>query len=168
MIKYLFVVNTKDKLRLVRYYSQYTTEERVQLQTDVTKLCLSRSDNQSNILDYEDYTVVFKKFSSILFIAGITPDENELAILELFRHICQTLCKFFSGSLVCMIHSVYLVYNVAIAFFCILLLQTEMIFIRNMDKVYMILDEMILNGYIAETSQARILAPLQLLMSAKK
>jgi hypothetical protein len=49
MIKYLFVVNTKDKLRLVRYYSQYTTEERVQLQTDVTKLCLSRSDNQVNI-----------------------------------------------------------------------------------------------------------------------
>lgn len=144
MIKYLFVVNTKDKLRLVRYYSQYTTEERVQLQTDVTKLCLSRSDNQSSILDYEDYTVVFKKFSSILFIAGITPDENELAILELFRHICQTLLKYFSGSL------------------------TEMIFIRNMDKVYMILDEMILNGYIAETSQARILAPLQLLMSAKK
>ena len=37
-----------------------------------------------------------------------------------------------------------------------------------MDKVYMILDEMILNGYIAETSTARILAPLQLLMCASE
>ncbi|XP_045180012.1 AP-4 complex subunit sigma-1-like isoform X3 [Mercenaria mercenaria] len=143
MIKYLYVVNNRGELRLVRYYKHYSAEERQQLQTDVIKLCLTRGQDQSTILDYEDYTVVFQKFSNTVFIAGITQDENELAILGLFRHICETLNKYL-GSL------------------------TELHFIFNLDKVHMVLDEMILNGYIAETSQARILAPLQLLTSAKK
>jgi len=37
----------------------------------------------------------------------------------------------------------------------------------NLDKVYMVLDEMIINGRIAETCQERILAPIQLMTTAK-
>lgn len=33
----------------------------------------------------------------------------------------------------------------------------------NLDKVHIILDEMILNGHVAETNKSRILAPLQAL-----
>lgn len=40
--------------------------------------------------------------------------------------------------------------------------------ILNMDKVHMILDEMIIEGYISETNQSRILAPLQLLDTVRK
>jgi hypothetical protein len=40
--------------------------------------------------------------------------------------------------------------------------------ILNVDKVYMILDEMIIEGYISETNQDRILAPLQLLDTVRK
>ena len=45
---------------------------------------------------------------------------------------------------------------------------TYMQIILNMDKVYMILDEMIIEGYISETNQDRILAPLQLLDTVRK
>ena len=36
----------------------------------------------------------------------------------------------------------------------------------NLDKVHMILDEMIMNGQIVETNRARILAPIYLLDQA--
>ncbi|XP_064599697.1 AP-4 complex subunit sigma-1-like [Liolophura sinensis] len=38
----------------------------------------------------------------------------------------------------------------------------------NIDHVHMILDEMIVNGQVVETSQSRILGPIQLLDAAKK
>lgn len=143
MINFLLVLNTRGELRLVRYYKHFELEERKQLQSEVIRLCLTRGQNQSSILDYEDYTVVFRKFSNVVFIAGITQDENELAVMGLFRHICETLNKYLGG-------------------------LTEIHFVFNLDKVHMVLDEMIMNGHIAETSQARILAPLQLMTSSKK
>lgn len=39
--------------------------------------------------------------------------------------------------------------------------------IFNMDRVYMIIDEMIIDGQIAETCSSRILVPLQLMDAAK-
>lgn len=130
-------------MRICRYYEYHNPEERQLLQREVVRLCLATSKDQSSILDYEDYTLVFQKFGNIVFIAGISPEENELAVMELFRHICETLQKYL-GNL------------------------TEQHFVFNLDKIHMVLDEMIQNGYIAETSQARILALLQLMASAKK
>lgn len=143
MIKYLLVVNTRGQIRICRFYTHYGLEERQSLQREIIKTCLAVGKDQSSIIDYEDYTIVFQKFSNIMFIAGITPEENELAVIEVFRHICETLEKYL-GSL------------------------TEQHFVYNLDKVHMVLDEMIQNGHIAETSQARILALLQLMASAKK
>ena len=38
----------------------------------------------------------------------------------------------------------------------------------NLDRVYMILDEMIINGTVAQTSRERILAPIQLMDSGSE
>ncbi|MBZ3874264.1 AP-4 complex subunit sigma-1 [Sciurus carolinensis] len=40
---------------------------------------------------------------------------------------------------------------------------SELDIMFNLDKVHIILDEMVLNGCIVETNRARILAPLQIL-----
>ncbi|XP_052768529.1 uncharacterized protein LOC128208888 [Mya arenaria] len=141
MIKYLLVANTGAAVLIARFYEHVPRASQQELQEAVVRLCLARSDKQSTIVDYEDYTVVYKKFSSVVFIAGITKDENELAIIELFRHIGETLIKYF-GNL------------------------TELHFVYNYEKVYMILDEVISGGYIAETCTPRVLAPLQLTAAA--
>jgi len=40
---------------------------------------------------------------------------------------------------------------------------TDLDIMFNLDKIYMILDEMVVNGRIVETSKARILAPIKLM-----
>ena len=45
-------------------------------------------------------------------------------------------------------------------------LATKIMF--NLDRVYMILDEMIINGTVAQTSKERILIPVQLLDTSEK
>ncbi|WAR18669.1 AP4S-like protein [Mya arenaria] len=97
MIKYLLVANTGAAVLIARFYEHVPRASQQELQEAVVRLCLARSDKQSTIVDYEDYTVVYKKFSSVVFIAGITKDENELAIIELFRHIGETLIKYFGN-----------------------------------------------------------------------
>ncbi|XP_032882892.1 AP-4 complex subunit sigma-1 isoform X2 [Amblyraja radiata] len=64
-----------------------------------------------------------------------TKDQNELAVYELIHNFIEVLDKYFSR--VC-----------------------ELDIMFNLDKVHVILDEMILNGRIAETNKSRILAPL--------
>ncbi|KAL4238703.1 AP-4 complex subunit sigma-1 [Mactra antiquata] len=147
MILYIMVVNYEGHVLFARYYQHYSTDKRVQLQNEVISLCKSRTKDQSSILDYEDYTLVYHKLSTVTFISGITQDENELAVLELFRHFCKILISHF-GSLI--------FYTIFVNPFLLLL---EIVKPQN---------EMISNGRISETSQARVLAPLQLMATAKR
>ncbi|XP_074630581.1 uncharacterized protein LOC141889254 isoform X3 [Acropora palmata] len=62
-------------------------------------------------------------------------DQNELAILEFIHNLVETLDRYFSN--VC-----------------------ELDIMFNLDRVHMILDEMIVNGQIVETNKNRILAPV--------
>uniref|UniRef100_A0A673IW99 Adaptor related protein complex 4 subunit sigma 1 n=1 Tax=Sinocyclocheilus rhinocerous TaxID=307959 RepID=A0A673IW99_9TELE len=57
--------------------------------------------------------------------------QNELSIYELVHNFVEVLDKYFSR-----------------------------VIMFNLDKVHIILDEMILNGHIVETNKNRILAPL--------
>lgn len=130
-------------VRIARFYVHYAENERQQLQSEVIKVCLSRSLDQSTIVDFQDYTLVYRKFGYIMFIAGISNDENELAMLELFQHILEILNTHFGG-------------------------VSEQILTLNIDKVHMILDEIIINGQLSETCQPRVLAPLQLMTTVKR
>ncbi|KAK2567454.1 AP-4 complex subunit sigma [Acropora cervicornis] len=56
---------------------------------------------------------------------------NELAILEFIHNLVETLDRYFSN-----------------------------VIMFNLDRVHMILDEMIVNGQIVETNKNRILAPV--------
>lgn len=67
--------------------------------------------------------------------------QNELSILEFIHNFVETLDRYFSN--VC-----------------------ELDIMFNLDKVHMILDEMIVNGEILETNKNRILAPVSVLDTA--
>jgi AP-4 complex subunit sigma-1 len=69
---------------------------------------------------------------------GVDEYENELAILELIHLIVETLDSYFNN--VC-----------------------ELDIMFNLEKAYMILDEVILNGRLVETNQSRILEPIYLI-----
>ncbi|XP_034325165.2 AP-4 complex subunit sigma-1-like isoform X2 [Crassostrea angulata] len=139
MIHFLMVAGKQGKPRIGRFFTHQ--KEQISTQTAVIKLCL-RDGKEEGFVNYEDMTLVYKLYVNVWFIVGVSHEENELAMFELFQNLVETL-KTYLGKV------------------------TEVDIIFNMDRVYMIIDEMIIDGQIAETCSSRILVPLQLMDAAK-
>ncbi|CAH3145206.1 unnamed protein product [Pocillopora meandrina] len=138
MLKFLLLVNKQGHTRVSQYYEHLDLEERTNMEAEITRKCLARSDDQCPFMEFKNFKVVYRRYASLLFIVGVDSDENELSILEFIHNFVETLDRYFSN--VC-----------------------ELDIMFNLDKVHMILDEMIMNGEILETNKNRILAPVSVL-----
>ncbi|XP_052009195.1 AP-4 complex subunit sigma-1-like [Xyrauchen texanus] len=135
MIKYLLMVNKQGQTRLSKYYESVNIQKRAALEADVVRGCLSRRKEECSFVEYKDYKLVYRQYAALFIVVGITDNENELSIYELVHNFVEVLDKYFSR-------------------------VSELDIMFNLDKVHIILDEMILNGHIVETNKNRILAPL--------
>merc|ERR1712137_807090 len=122
------------------YYDYLTVRERVTLEGELIRKCLSRSEGQCSIVEYRQYRVIYRRYASLYFIVGVEAesDVNELAVLEFIHTLVETLDKYFEN--VC-----------------------ELDIMFNLEKAHIILDEMVLDGCIIDTNKAVILNPLFLL-----
>ncbi|KAE8587537.1 hypothetical protein XENTR_v10022014 [Xenopus tropicalis] len=138
MIKFFLIVNKQGQTRLSRYYERMEVQRRTLLESDVIKLCLSRSKDQCSFIEYKDFKLVYRQYASLFIVVGIDESENEMAVFELIHNFVEVLDKYFSR-------------------------VSELDIMFNLDKVHIILDEMLLNGSAVETNKTRILAPLLVL-----
>ncbi|XP_076733836.1 AP-4 complex subunit sigma-1 isoform X4 [Maylandia zebra] len=130
MIKFVLMVNRQGQTRLSRYYHSVELSRRAALEADVVRYCLSRKKDQCSFVEYKDFKLVYRQYAALYIVVGITDSENELSIYELVHNFVEVLDKYFSRIMF------------------------------NLDRVHIILDEMIQNGHIVETNKSRILAPL--------
>lgn len=120
--------------------------ERVALESEIIRKCLSRSELQCSFLEYRGYKVIYRRYASLFFIVGTKPDagsgeenqENELGMLEFIHALVETMDKW-AGS-ICELDIMY-----------------------QLEQVHFLLDEMVQNGYIVETNKANILRPIDLM-----
>lgn len=138
MIKFFLMVNKQGQTRLSKYYENINISKRAALEADVVKGCLSRRKDECSFVEYKDYKLVYRQYAALYIVVGITDTENELSIYELVHNFVEVLDKYFSR-------------------------VSELDIMFNLDKVHIILDEMILNGHVVETNKSRILAPLLVL-----
>ncbi|XP_006785927.1 AP-4 complex subunit sigma-1 isoform X3 [Maylandia zebra] len=131
MIKFVLMVNRQGQTRLSRYYHSVELSRRAALEADVVRYCLSRKKDQCSFVEYKDFKLVYRQYAALYIVVGITDSENELSIYELVHNFVEVLDKYFSR-----------------------------VIMFNLDRVHIILDEMIQNGHIVETNKSRILAPL--------
>ncbi|KAH0620557.1 hypothetical protein JD844_021136 [Phrynosoma platyrhinos] len=142
MIKFFLMVNKQGQTRLSRYYEYMDLHKRTTLETEVIKQCLSRSKEQ-----------------------------NEMAVYELIHNFVEVLDKYFSRVVSMMVSQIQ-----ALLFQKVLGMRNEKeverkigyderpgLIMFKLDRVHIILDEMVLNGCIVETNKTRILAPLLVL-----
>jgi len=142
MIKFILLVNKQGQTRLAQYYSYLTISERVGLEGELVRKCLSRNENQCSFIEYRDYKVIYRRYASLYFIVGVEGEEvNELAYLEFIHTLVETLDKYFEN--VC-----------------------ELDIMFNLEKAHFILDEMVMNGCIVETNKANILGQIYALEKA--
>ena len=128
-IKFVLMVNKQGQTRLSTYYEWLSMPERVALEAEIIRTCLSRSEFQCSFVEYRGYKVVYRRYASLFFIVGVDQDgENELGILEFIHALVETLDKYFES--VC-----------------------ELDIMFNLEKAHFILDEMVVDGCVVETEQ---------------
>lgn len=132
------MVNKQGQTRLSKYYEHVDINKRTLLETEVVKSCLSRSNEQCSFIEYKDFKLIYRQYAALFIVVGVNDTENEMAIYEFIHNFVEVLDEYFSR-------------------------VSELDIMFNLDKVHIILDEMVLNGCIVETNRARILAPLLIL-----
>lgn len=90
---------------------------------------INRSSKLSNCYEFQNYKVIYKRYASLYFICLCDLDDNELIILEFIHHFVECLDKYFGN--VC-----------------------ELDIIFNFHKAYFIFEELIMSGYIQESSKS--------------
>ncbi|KAK9534262.1 hypothetical protein VZT92_009318 [Zoarces viviparus] len=135
MIKFVLMVNRQGQTRLSRYYDPVELNRRTLLENHVVHCCLSRRKDQCSFVEYKDFKLVYRQYAALYIVVGVTDNENELSVYELVHNFVEVLDKYFSR-------------------------VSELDIMFNLDRVHIILDEMIQNGHVVETNKSRILAPL--------
>jgi len=160
MIAFILMVNKQGQTRLSSYYQWMSMAERVALESEIIRKCLSRSELQCSFLEYRGYKVIYRRYASLFFIVGTTPDSgycidgvpaksssenttNELGMLEFIHTLVETMDKW-AGS-ICELDIMY-----------------------QLEQVHFLVDEMVMNGYIIETNKTNILRPLDLIERESK
>lgn len=89
--------------------------------------------------------MIYRRYASLYFIIGIDIEDeiNELALLEFIHNMVETLDKYFEN--VC-----------------------ELDIMFNIEKAHFIIDEMVMSGYVVETSKANILNPVVAIVKASQ
>lgn len=133
-IKYFLLLSRQGKVRLMKWYAPMTNKEKAKIVNDMLQLVLNRKPKMCNILDYTDHKVVYRRYASLYFVCGVTPNvDNELLTLEMIHRFVEILDSYFGN--VC-----------------------ELDIIFNFTKVYDVLNELLMcDGSIAETSKKEIL-----------
>ncbi|PIA18513.1 Adaptor protein complex sigma subunit [Coemansia reversa NRRL 1564] len=134
-IKYIFLVSRQAKIRLVKWYAALDLKDKNKTMKEVSQLVLARKPKQCNFIEHRDTKVVYRKYASLYFVAGIDLDDNELLMLEIIHRYVEILDRFFGN--VC---------------------ELDLIF--QFQKAYFILDEMVMAGELQESSKKTILKVL--------
>eukprot|EP01068_Selenidium_serpulae_P008161 Selendium_serpulae@DN4905_c0_g1_i11.p2 len=75
MIKFILMVNKQGQTRLCQYYEYMPIPERVALEGELIRKCLSRSDSQCSFMEYRDMKVIYRRYASLFFIVGVDNED---------------------------------------------------------------------------------------------
>ncbi|KAI9143455.1 putative APS1-AP-1 complex subunit [Paraphysoderma sedebokerense] len=131
-LNYILLISRQGKMRLAKWFVTMPVKDKNKIIKDVTQMVLSRRTKMCNVLEYKDSKVVYRRYASLFFVAGIDSDENELHTLEVIHRYVELLDKYFGN--VC---------------------ELDLIF--NFHKAYYMLDELLIAGEIQESSKKAVL-----------
>ncbi|CAD7927582.1 unnamed protein product [Amoebophrya sp. A120] len=137
MIKFIFLQNRQGKTRLSKWYeSGLNLAEKMKMEQEVHRIVAGRDAKFTNFVEYRHYKIIYRRYAGLFFTLGVDMHDNELGMLELIHLFVEILDGYFGN--VC---------------------ELDLVF--HFDKVYLILDELLLAGEISETSSTLILQKLK-------
>eukprot|EP01126_Amoeba_proteus_P060435 TRINITY_DN7992_c0_g1_i3.p1 TRINITY_DN7992_c0_g1~~TRINITY_DN7992_c0_g1_i3.p1 ORF type:complete len:175 (+),score=7.98 TRINITY_DN7992_c0_g1_i3:221-745(+) len=167
-IKFILFANKQGQVRLSKYFLHHELypNQRITLESEIVRKCLSRKSNQCSFFNYEDYMIVYRRYASLFFVVGVDDNENVLSVRDFIHFMVILVSSYFILASLLSSH----VYSSMI--FCkknerkveTLDLYFESIceldIMYNLDKVHIILEELVLDGDIVETNRRVALYPI--------
>ncbi|KAK4514609.1 uncharacterized protein ATC70_002208 [Mucor velutinosus] len=142
MIRFFLIVNRSCQTRFARYYQNILIQDKATFELEIARQCITRKQNQTLFFSINQDKIVYRVYASLYFIIGCDPEDNEFSILELIQNCVECLDHYFEK-------------------------VTELDLVFNIEKVHMIIDEIIVQGLIVETNQERVLASMRALANQK-
>ena len=131
MIHMFLLINRQGKIRLVKFYDNIYLNDRKKITREISKAVVSRSSKLSNIYEWQNKKVIYKRYASLYFILLCDSSDNELMGLEVIHHFVECLDDYFIN--VC-----------------------ELDIIFNYHKTFFIIEEMLNSGYVQESDRTVI------------
>lgn len=69
-IRFLLLVNKQGQTRLANYNEMVPLEERRQIEGEIVRKCIARSDKQCSFVEHRNYKVIYRRYASLFFIVG--------------------------------------------------------------------------------------------------
>ena len=135
MIRCILLQNRAGKTRLAKYYVPLDDSSKRALEYDVHRLTAGRDSKLSNVVEYKTFKIVYRRYAGLYFSLACDPSDNELALLEAIHLFVEVLDHYFGN--VC---------------------ELDLVF--NFHRVYLILDEFVAGGEVAQSSKRVILERL--------
>ena len=98
-IRFMLLVNKQGQTRLASYNEAVPMDERRQIEGEIVRKCLTRSDKQCSFVEHRSYRVVYRRYASLYFLVGVDGEENELAMYEFIHCVVETLDRHFGNCL---------------------------------------------------------------------
>lgn len=119
-------------MRLSRWYTVMGQQEKQQIIKEITAIIPLRKPKMCNVIEYNDRKLVYRRYASLFFVACIDNDENELLTFEVIQRYVEVMDKIYGN--VC-----------------------ELDIIFNFELAYHILDELIIDGVLQESSTNEVI-----------
>lgn len=124
----MLLLSRQGKVRLSKWFETYSMKEKNKIVKEVTTLILGRRSKMCNFVEYKTSKIVYRRYASLFFVAGIEQDDNELVALEVIHRYVEQMDKYYGN--VC-----------------------ELDIIFNFQKAYYILDELLIAGELHDSSK---------------
>lgn len=132
MIRLILLVNKQGKVRLMKFYDSFNISQRQKTIKEISVMVIGRSLRLSNVIEWGQYKIIYKRYASLYFICLTDKEDNELITLELIQHYVECLDRYFGN--VC-----------------------ELDIIFNYHKAYYIIEEILSAGIIQESDKKAIM-----------
>ena len=96
-IRFILLVNKQGQTRLASYNEIVPLEERRQIEGEIVRKCLTRSDKQCSFVEHRGAKVIYRRYASLYFLVGVDEHENELAMYEFIHCAVETLDRHFGN-----------------------------------------------------------------------
>ncbi|XP_064086492.1 AP-4 complex subunit sigma-1-like isoform X2 [Macrobrachium nipponense] len=138
MMQYLLISSKEGNVQFSHYFVHTPQNIRTTNEARVVGKCLAGDKDSCHFLEDGDFTLIFRWFGPCLFIVAADKSENELMVYEFLSLYVNALHRYFGKF-------------------------SERHVLFNIDRLHMVLEEMVVDGEVVETSIKNALSPIQML-----